>query len=132
MRCPSCEFDNPPGMKFCGQCATPLTGPCPTCGFANPPGFAYCGQCATPLTEQLTTHRPQAPLSYTPSHRAGKILTSKKLLEGECTQVTVLFVDVSAFTTRSKHLGTLGKPDTVGQSWAMLADRERRWTEHDR
>jgi class 3 adenylate cyclase len=85
-----------------------------------------------PLTEQLTTHRPQAPLSYTPSHLAENILTSKKVLGGERTQVTVLFVDVSAFTTRAKHLGTLGEPDTVGQSWAMLADRERRWTEHDR
>ena len=132
MRCPSCGFENPEGMKFCGQCATPLTGPCPQCGFANPPGFAFCGQCATPLIEQLTTPRPQAPLSYTPSHLAENILTSKKLLEGERTHVTVLCVDVSAFTTRAKHLGTLGEPDTVGQSWAMLADRERRWTEHDR
>ena len=25
MRCPSCGFDNPAGMKFCGQCAAPLT-----------------------------------------------------------------------------------------------------------
>ena len=57
MRCPSCGFENPAGMKFCGQCATALTGPCPQCGFANPPGFAFCGQCATPLTNvpQLRT-----------------------------------------------------------------------------
>ncbi len=25
MRCSSCGFDNPEGMKFCGQCANPLT-----------------------------------------------------------------------------------------------------------
>src|SRR5713101_3925972 len=25
MRCPSCEFDNPEGMKFCGQCGISLT-----------------------------------------------------------------------------------------------------------
>jgi hypothetical protein len=25
MRCPSCDFDNPEGMKFCGECGTPLT-----------------------------------------------------------------------------------------------------------
>jgi hypothetical protein len=119
-------------MKFCGQWAMALTGRCPQCGFANPPGFAFCGQCATPLTERPTEPQPQAPRNYTPAHLAEKILTSKKLLEGECTQVTVRFVDVSAFTTRAKHLGTLGEPDTVGQSWAMLADRARRWTEHDR
>jgi uncharacterized membrane protein YvbJ len=131
MRCPSCGFENPAGMKFCGQCATPLTGPCPQCGFANPPGFAFCGQCATPLTTAPSMVAP-SPQTNTPAHLAEKILTSKNALEGERTQVTMLFVDVSAFTTRAKHLGTLGEPDTVGQSWAMLADRERRWTEHDR
>jgi hypothetical protein len=131
MRCPSCGFENPAGMKFCGQCAPPLTGPCPQCGVANPPGFAFCGQCATPLTATPPMAAP-SPQTYTPAHLAEKILTSKTALEGERTQVTVRFVDVSAFTTRSKHLGTLGEPDTVGQSLAMLADRERRWTEHDR
>jgi Double zinc ribbon len=124
MRCPSCEFENPAGMKFCGQCATALTGPCPTCGFANTPGFAFCGQCATPLTAAPSMVAP-SPQTYTPAHLPEKILTSCSALEGERTQVTVLFVDVSAFTTRSKHLDTLGEPDTVGQSWAMLADRER-------
>ncbi len=94
MRCPSCGFENPTGMKFCGQCATPLSGPCPACGFANPPGFAFCGQCATPLTEGATASRPQAPLSYTPSHLAERILTSKAALEGERKQVTVLFADL--------------------------------------
>ena len=36
----------------------------------------------------------QAPLSYTPSHLAEKILTSKTALEGERKQVTVLFADL--------------------------------------
>jgi class 3 adenylate cyclase len=94
MRCPSCGFENPTGMKFCGQCATPLTGPCPTCGFANPPGFAYCGQCATPLTKPPAAASPQAPLRYTPPYLAAKILTSKAALEGERKQVTVLFADL--------------------------------------
>src|SRR2546425_13204279 len=52
MRCPGCGFDNREEMKFCVQCATPLTPRCPQCGFENPPGFAFCGQCATPLTER--------------------------------------------------------------------------------
>ena len=81
-------------MKFCGQCASPLGRRCPQCGFDNPPGFAFCGQCATPLTEQPPAPRPQAPLSYTPSHLAEKILTSKAALEGKRKQVTVLFADL--------------------------------------
>jgi class 3 adenylate cyclase/tetratricopeptide (TPR) repeat protein len=94
MRCPSCGFENPEGMKFCGQCASPLARRCPQCGFDNPSGFAFCGQCATPLTDQPPAPRPQVPLSYTPSHLAEKILTSKTALEGERKQVTVLFADL--------------------------------------
>jgi class 3 adenylate cyclase len=43
-----------------------------------------------------TVARPStpAPLSYTPSHLAEKILTSKTALEGERKQVTVLFADL--------------------------------------
>jgi class 3 adenylate cyclase/tetratricopeptide (TPR) repeat protein len=96
MHCPSCGFENPEGMKFCGQCASPLGRRCPQCGFDNPPGFAFCGQCATPLTEQRPAPQPQAPLSYTPRHLAEKILTSKTALEGERKQVTVLFADLKA------------------------------------
>jgi class 3 adenylate cyclase/tetratricopeptide (TPR) repeat protein len=94
MRCPRCGFKNPEGMRFCGQCASPLGRRCPQCGFDNPPGFAFCGQCATPLTELPPASRPQAPLSYTPSHLVEKILTSKTALEGERKQVTVLFADL--------------------------------------
>jgi len=93
MRCPSCGFDNPPGMKFCGQCASPLGRRCPQCGFDNPPGFAFCGQCATPLTTAPSMASP-SPETYTPGHLAEKILTSKTALEGERKQVTVLFADL--------------------------------------
>jgi hypothetical protein len=93
MRCPSCEFENPAGMKFCGQCATALTGPCPQCGFANPPGFALCGECATPLSTAPSMVAP-SPQTYTPAPLAEKILTSKAALEGERKQVTVLFADL--------------------------------------
>jgi class 3 adenylate cyclase/tetratricopeptide (TPR) repeat protein len=46
--------------------------------------------------EQPPAPRLQAPLSYTPSYLAEKILTSKTALEGERKQVTVLFADLKA------------------------------------
>src|SRR5262245_59011080 len=92
MRCPSCHFENPEGMNFCGKCATPLHPCCPQCGFENPPGFAFCGKCATPLTSvsssqsltpsiqpptvvssQFSAHNPPPPVSYTPAHLAERI-----------------------------------------------------------
>jgi len=93
MQCPRCQHENPPGMKFCGECAAPLTSTCPSCGAANPPENKFCGQCATPL-RTASTAKFAAPDSYTPKHLAEKILTSKAALEGERKQVTVLFADL--------------------------------------
>ncbi len=93
MQCPRCQHENPPGMKFCGECAAPLAATCPSCGAANPPENKFCGQCAAPL-RTTPTAKFAAPDSYTPKHLAEKILTSKSALEGERKQVTVLFADL--------------------------------------
>ena len=102
MKCPQCQFDSPPGMKFCGQCGGKLGAVCPQCGAESPPGFKFCGECGNPLTappkpaaEEPRPEEPQRPApvlqSYTPSHLAGQILQTKAALEGERKQVTVLF-----------------------------------------
>jgi class 3 adenylate cyclase/tetratricopeptide (TPR) repeat protein len=80
-------------MKFCGECAAPLSSMCPSCGAANPPGHKFCGQCAAPL-RTTPTAKSVAPEFYTPKHLAEKILTSKAALEGERKQVTILFADL--------------------------------------
>src|SRR5712691_4194607 len=103
MKCPRCEAENPPGTKFCGQCAAPLASVCPSCGASNPPENKFCGQCAGPL-DRPAQPRFAAPESYTSKHLAEKILTSRSALEGERKQVSVLFVDVSGFTALSERL----------------------------
>jgi class 3 adenylate cyclase len=89
MRCPSCGFENPEGLKFCNECGTPLRMPCAQCGFANQPQAKFCGECGA----SLSLH-PPALRRYTPAHLAEKILTSRSALEGERKQVTVLFADL--------------------------------------
>jgi class 3 adenylate cyclase len=103
MRCPSCGFENAEGLKFCNECGTPLRMPCAQCGFANQPQAKFCGECGAALLPQTgastappVAPRPHAPLSYTPTYLAEKILTSKTALEGERKQVTVLFADLKA------------------------------------
>src|SRR5499433_3580166 len=101
MHCPRCGFENREGMNFCGHCGTSLREGCPHCGFENPPGFAFCGKCGAALTgpppastPSSLAPQPQTPFTYTPPHLAEKILTSRRTLEGERKQVTVLFADL--------------------------------------
>jgi class 3 adenylate cyclase len=105
MRCPQCGHDNPAQVRFCGECGTKIEGLCPNCGTSNPPINKFCHQCGQALALAPTPAvRFASPQSYTPPHLAEKILTSRTALEGERKQVTVLFTDVSGFTSISERL----------------------------
>ncbi len=60
MQCTQCQFDNPPGMKFCGQCGQPLPRACPQCGTPVVAGFKFCGECGTPLSTDTPAVAPGA------------------------------------------------------------------------
>src|SRR5712691_13113767 len=60
MRCPSCAFENPAGMKFCNECGAPLKSRCPQCGLENPPHAKFCGECGTALTGMQKTKQPSS------------------------------------------------------------------------
>src|SRR5262245_4074481 len=100
MQCPQCRYENPPGMKFCGECGTRLQTTCSACQASNPPTHKFCGECGEPLgaaTRPASLIAPAAapaPASYTPQHLVERILTSRGALEGERKQVTVLFADL--------------------------------------
>jgi class 3 adenylate cyclase/tetratricopeptide (TPR) repeat protein len=101
MRCPRCDADTPDRAKFCIECGLPLRPRCPQCGADTLPRAKFCGECGMPLTAQIPVSppaHPQLPLSYTPTHLAEKILTSRAALEGERKQVTVLFADLKDST----------------------------------
>jgi class 3 adenylate cyclase/tetratricopeptide (TPR) repeat protein len=117
MRCPHCQFDNPPTMNFCVECGTRLERRCPQCGTEIQPTFKFCGQCGAalgtlepasdqaPMAKAQVYQRQEAKIqSYTPRHLAEKILTSRSALEGERRQVSVLFADVANFTTLAEQL----------------------------
>src|SRR5262245_35862577 len=94
MPCPRCQHDNPAGVKFCGECGVRLESVCSECGAANPPGNKFCGQCGASITQTSVAPKFGSPQSYMPKHLAEEILTSKRSLEGERKQVTVLFADM--------------------------------------
>jgi hypothetical protein len=86
MRCSKCGFDNPGGMKFCGQCTTPLALVCPNCHFENPPGFKFCGQCTAALGPGSA--KPSNPPTTVPEG------DGSAALDGERKTVTALFADI--------------------------------------
>ena len=88
MRCSKCGFENPDGMKFCGQCTAPLALICPKCRSENPPEFKFCGQCTTPLTSGTS----KAGLAKIPV--TVRKAEANLALEGERKTVTVLFADI--------------------------------------
>ena len=92
MTCPRCQHENPPAVKFCGECGARLDAACPACRAPNPPTNKFCHQCGAAMGSTAASP-PTAPESYTPKHLAEKILT-RSALEGERKQVTILFADV--------------------------------------
>jgi class 3 adenylate cyclase/tetratricopeptide (TPR) repeat protein len=86
MKCPKCQFENPEGLKFCGECGTKLERVCPKCNSLNPPQFKFCGECGRELGEGAQKE---------------KIVPEP---EGERKYVTAMFSDLSGYTAMSEKL----------------------------
>lgn len=83
MKCPSCQFENPEDMQFCGECGAKLESICPNCNSSNPSQFKFCGKCGNSLQEPKEPPDYSEPQSYTPRFLADKILTSRSSIEPE-------------------------------------------------
>ena len=126
MTCPSCHYHNEADARFCVQCGQPLETSCPACGSRVRVGMRFCGQCGQRLAQpsdvsQLAEDPGPGPVrpssldeklaqlqGYLPRHLADKILANRGRLQGERKLVTVLFTDVTGYTTLSEQLGEEG------------------------
>lgn len=55
--CPKCNAIVPEGMKFCGECGSPVEKPkniCPSCGAEVMAGMKFCGECGQPMIKKRT------------------------------------------------------------------------------
>ena len=78
--CSKCQFENPAGNKFCGNCGQSLSVVCSNCGSENAPDQKFCGQCGRPLGSEQT----EAPSPTS--------TTERRL-------VSVLFADLTGYTS---------------------------------
>ncbi|MGC8837742.1 MAG: tetratricopeptide repeat protein [Anaerolineae bacterium] len=107
-RCPQCGHVNPIGARYCEVCAAALANLCPRCGTENPPGFRFCGICGVNLfaarLEQATTQELERLRSSIPAHLVERIVQEARAGRGERRTVTVLFADLTGFTSLSENL----------------------------
>jgi class 3 adenylate cyclase/tetratricopeptide (TPR) repeat protein len=129
MECPKCRFENPEGIKFCGECGGKLEIRCSKCNSSNPPQFKFCGECGNALTQAAPPFpvNYEQPHSYTPKHLADKILTTRSAIEGERKLVTVLFADVAGFTAISEKLDAEQVHDVMDGCFRILMDEIHRF-----
>ena len=128
MKCPSCQSENPEGIKFCGECGAKLERICPSCNSPNPPKFKFCGECGHDLTKP--EEAPPKDLSfdekldkiqrYLPKGLTEKILSQRNKIEGERKQVTVMFCDMEGFTQLSERLGPEEAYNVMDQVYELL------------
>jgi len=106
MKCPKCQFENPEGMKFCGECGTRLERICLKCNFSNPPNFKFCGECGSDLTRpEETPAKDRAETEpHPPGSIPGEVPVTPGSMDGERKYVTALFSDMSGYTAMSEKL----------------------------
>ena len=123
MRCRKCEFDNPPGMKFCGKCRASLGLICPDCAFENPPGFDFCGQCAAALNPPVS-----GPVVASAPMVAAAVQSPEAA--GERRHLTVLFCDLVGSTAMAAQLDPEEWRETVSEYHRMAAEAITRFGGH--
>ena len=105
MRCPKCQFENPKGINYCGECGAKLDKLCPGCHSPNPPNFKFCGECGGKLESSIEVSDTTKELGGSTSQSTGKIKSGEAaLIVSERKHVTVLFSDLTGYTAISEKL----------------------------
>jgi adenylate cyclase len=116
VNCPACGFATDPGFAFCPKCGRRLPRDCAACGFACAPDFAFCPKCGASF--EAAAAPPSAAISPAVTPRA----EASARAEADRRLVTVLFADVSGFTSLSERLDPEDVRAFQNDLFTMLAE----------
>lgn len=104
MNCSHCQTGNSNDASFCDECGAALEVICAHCSESNRTSAKFCKKCGQRLDAPASAAAARAPdsslgKSVVPKYLAEKILASRRFIEGERKQVTVLFADIRGSTS---------------------------------
>jgi len=102
MKCPRCTHQNPADVKFCSDCGQMMGACCPGCKTVNLSESNFCNQCGQFLPKINSSFSDQE----LPNPLCPEVLKNQtpQTASGERKHVTVLFSDLSGYTTLTQRL----------------------------
>ena len=110
MKCPKCHFDNRWEAKFCEECGAKLRLVCPRCACEIPMGRRFCGECG-----QALLHASWMVEGITPT------------IIGERKQITVMFSDLSGYTSMTEKLDPEEVKEIMGRIFGEITQTVKKY-----
>jgi predicted ATPase/class 3 adenylate cyclase len=106
MNCSSCGFEVQSGFAFCPKCGAKQPAACAGCGFLCAPDFAFCPRCGTAVAgAPQASNQPVVPVTAFPTKPVSRSAETRQTsTQADRRTVTVLFADLSGFTSLSERL----------------------------
>lgn len=128
MRCRQCGQKNREEARYCLRCGARREVLCPTCGILLPGEALFCDQCGQEMRKPL----PEGEVLHVGIQSVEKVSSSpdsltRRSLEGERKQLTVLFADVSGFTAIAEQLDPEEVHALINRCFAIISQEVRRY-----
>lgn len=115
MECPHCHGSNDEDARYCNRCGRELERRCPACRRTNRVASRFCKACGAPLTSGDAAPPAAGPADDAP------LPPAPPPVRGERKHVTVLFSDLTGFTSLSAGLDPEEVKDLLADLFGRIA-----------